>query len=390
MLLEKIFIKDHKNIKDERIRTKYGILAGCVGIVSNIILVIIKVLFGILSASIALIADAMNNLSDAASSILTVFGFKISSKPPDSKHPFGHERIEYIISLIIAIIILIIGGNFLIESIKIAFKKTDVDFTIITIIILVISILIKLYQAFFYLHVSRKIKSQVLKAAFRDSLSDCLVTSTILISTIIYVITKTNIDAYIGILVSLFILYNGLKTIIESSNLLIGELPDKELVNEIVKTLLENDKIKGLHDLVFHMYGQNKLYASVHLEFDYRENIIEIHEIIDGIEKEVYEKYKVDIVIHMDPVILDDEELNNYKRIVNNLLKELHPEVSTHDFRLVKGKDVKRLFFDCAVSAEYNNKKYNLKEDIERRVCDTIKGIECIVTIDVKFEYTDN
>ena len=390
MVLEKIFIKDYKNIDDEHVRTKYGILAGIVGIISNIILVIIKVLFGILSASISLIADAMNNLSDAASSILTVFGFKISSKPPDSNHPFGHERIEYIISLIIAIIILIIGGNFLLESIRFAYKNHEVDFSIITIIILVIAILIKIFQAFYYYSVSKKIKSQVLKAAFRDSLSDVLVTTTILVSTIVYVCSNVNIDSYIGILVSLFILYNGIKTIIESSNLLIGELPNKQLVNEIITTLTSNDKIEGFHDLVFHMYGQNKIYATVHLEFDYKEDIIEIHEIIDGIEKEIYEKYKVEVVIHMDPVILDDEELNNYKRVVKNLLNELHPEVSTHDFRLVKGKDIKRLFFDCAVDADYVNKKYNLKEDIERRVCDTIKGIECHVTIDIKIQYNNN
>ena len=389
MILEKIFIKDHKNIEDENVRMKYGILAGCVGIVSNFILVIIKVLFGILSSSIAIIADAVNNLSDAASSILTVFGFKISNKPPDSKHPFGHERIEYIISLIIAIIIIIIGGNFLIESIKIAVKSVVVDFTIITIIILVISILIKLYQAFFYYHIGKKIKSQVLKAAFRDSISDVLVTSTILVSTIIYILTKTNVDAYIGILVSIFILYNGIKTIIESSNLLIGELPNKEFVNEIISTLTANEKITGLHDLVFHMYGQNKLYASVHLEFNYKEDIIEIHELIDSIEKEIYDKYKVDMVIHMDPAILDDEELNNYKRIINNMLKELYPEVSTHDFRIVRST-TKKLFFDCAVRAEYSNKREFLKQDIEHRVCDMIKGVDCIVTIDVKFEYKDN
>lgn len=389
MILEKIFIKDHKNIEDENVRMKYGILAGCVGIVSNFILVVIKILFGILSSSIALIADAVNNLSDAASSILTVFGFKISNKPPDSKHPFGHERIEYIISLIIAIIIIIIGGNFFIESIKIAIKKVSVDFTVITIVILVISILIKLFQAFYYYHVGKIIKSQVLKASFRDSLSDILVTSTILISTVIFIITGENIDAYIGIVVSLFILYNGLKTIIESSNLLIGELPNKEFVNEIIETLTKNEKITGLHDLVFHMYGQNKLYASVHLEFNYKEDIIEIHELIDSIEKEIYDKYKVDMVIHMDPAILDDEELNNYKRIINNMLKELYPEVSTHDFRIVRST-TKKLFFDCAVRPEYSNKREYLKQDIERRVTDMIKGIDCIVTIDVKFEYKDN
>ena len=390
MILEKIFINDHENIKDEKVRTKYGILAGVVGIITNVILAVIKIIFGILSASISIIADAINNLSDMASSILTVFGFKISSKPPDNNHPFGHERIEYIISLIIAIVILVIGGNFLLESIRFIYKNHEVDFTVITIIILAISILIKIYQAIFYYTIARKIKSQALKAAFRDSLSDVLVTTTILVSTIIYVVAGIDIDGYMGILVSLFILYNGIKTIIESSNLLIGELPNKSLVNDIINTLTVSDKIEGFHDLVFHMYGQNKIYGSVHLEFDYREDIILIHEIIDGIEKEIYDKFKVEMVIHMDPVILDDEELNNYKRIVNNILKELNPLISTHDFRLVKGKDIKRLFFDCAVSAEYKSKKYDLKTDIERRVCDTIKGIECHVTIDVKFEYNDN
>lgn len=389
MIIEKIFIKDHNNLEDEKVRTKYGILAGIFGIITNILLTTIKIIFGIIASSISIIADAINNLSDAASSILTVFGFKISSKPPDEKHPFGHERIEYIVSLLIAVSILLIGGSFFIESIKLAIKKPDVNFELITIIILVISIVIKLYQAVFYLNVSRKINSPVLRAAFRDSLSDVLVTSTVLVSTIIYVTAKINIDTYIGILVSMFIIFNGIKTIIESSNLLIGELPNKELVDQIITTITKSEKIHGYHDLVFHMYGQNKLYATVHLEFDYKENIIEFHELVDEIEHEVYNKYKVELVVHMDPAILDDEELNNYKRIITKLIKETYNDFNVHDFRLIKVHDEKRIFFDCAIPASYHNRKYDIKLDLEKRIKDTIRNVTPHITIDTMFSYDE-
>ena len=389
MIIEKIFIKDHKNLQDEKVRVKYGILAGLFGIITNILLAIIKVVFGILASSISIVTDAVNNLSDCASSVLTVFGFKISSKPPDEKHPYGHERIEYIISLIIAIIIIVIGGSFLMQSIRMAIKHTDVNIEIITIIILSISIVIKLYQAFFYLSVSKKINSTVLKAAYRDSISDVLITSTILVSTIIYIIWGTNIDTYIGILVALFIMYNGIKTIIESSNLLIGELPNKEFVHSIIDKLLENDDIEGYHDLVFHMYGQNKLYASVHLEFDYKKDILHIHELIDSIEHDIYEEFKVELVVHMDPVILDDEELNNYKRIVTNLINNQYPDFTLHDFRLLRANNKKTLLFDCAIPSDYQNKKYDLKRDLERRVCDTITDIDCMITIDIIIKYSE-
>ncbi len=389
MIVEKIFIKDHKNLKDEKVRVKYGIVAGVFGIVTNILLAIIKVVFGIIASSISIIGDAINNLSDCASCVLTVFGFKISSKPPDEKHPYGHERIEYIISLIIAIIIIIIGGSFFIESIKLVIKHTDVNIEIITIIILAISIIIKLYQAFFYLNVSKKINSPVLRASYRDSLSDVLITSTILVSTIIYVACGINIDTYVGILVALFIIYNGLKTIIESSNLLIGELPNKEFVKSIIDCLLESDDIEGYHDLVFHMYGQNKLYASVHLEFDYKKDIIHIHELIDNIEHEVYERFKVELVVHMDPVILDDEELNNYKRIITNLINAQYENFNIHDFRLLRANGKKTVLFDCAIPTEYQTKKYDVKNDLERRICDTIKDINVKITIDIIINYTD-
>lgn len=389
MIIEKIFIKDHKNLHDEKVRVKYGILAGLFGIITNIFLAIIKVIFGILASSISIIADATNNLSDCASSVLTVFGFKISSKPPDEKHPYGHERIEYIISLIIAIIIIIIGGSFFIESIKLAIKKTDVNIEVITIIILSISIAIKLYQAFFYLSISKKINSTVLRASYRDSLSDVLITSTIFISTIIYIIWSINIDTYIGILVALFIIYNGIKTIIESSNLLIGELPNKEFVKSIIDKLVESDDIEGYHDLVFHMYGQNKLYASVHLEFDYKKDIIHIHELIDNIEHDVYEQFKVELVVHMDPVILDDEELNNYKRIITNLIEKQYPNFKIHDFRLLRANNQKTVLFDCAIPSDYQNKKYDIQHDLERRVCDTITDINCKITIDIIINYSD-
>lgn len=386
-LLIKLFVKDYKNTNDEDVRVRYGVFAGALGIVSNLILVSIKIIFGIISFSIALIADAINNLSDALSSLMTIIGFKLAKKAPDEKHPFGHERIEYITSLLIAIVILVVGGNFLIQSIKKCINPSDIDFTLIAIIFLGVSIVIKLWQGMFYLKVSKLISSTTLKAAARDSFSDSIVTLSVLASTLIFYFSNINIDAYIGILVSLFVLYNGIKTVFESTQPLIGELPEKELVDMVIKDCLSSPHIKGYHDLYFHMYGPSKLYSSIHLEFDYKEDILVIHEEIDELEKMIYDKYKVDLVVHMDPVIYDDEQMNHYKKIITNVIDEFDSKIQIHDFRVVKGPNTTKILFDCALPVEYYNKKYDVKKTIEHKVCDTIKNVECIVVLDTFVKY---
>ena len=282
-LLVKLFIKDYKDVNDEKVRSRYGFFSGIVGIISNAILVGIKILIGILTASISIIADAINNLSDMASSLITIVGFKLSRKEADEDHPFGHERIEYICGLIVSLIILIIGGNFLITSFKKIFNPSDISITNIGILLLVISIIIKLWQSTFYKYTGKKINSTVLLASSKDSLNDCLSTSAVLISMLVMKFTEVNIDAYIGCLVSLLVMYNGIKMVLDASSPLIGSLPSKEYVDGLIEIVLSDEKILGFHDLVIHSYGPSKFYGTIHLEFDYREDIVEIHEIVDAI-----------------------------------------------------------------------------------------------------------
>lgn len=387
-LLIKLFIKDYKNTSDETVRGRYGTFSGIVGIITNTLLVIIKLIIGIISASIALIADAINNLSDTLSSIITIVGFKLSQKGPDEKHPFGHERIEYITSLLISIVILIVGGNFLITSIKKCINPTPVEFSLTIIIFLGLSIIIKLWQGLFYIKISKIINSTALRAASRDSFSDTVVTTSVLISTIIMYLYNINIDGYMGILVSIFILYNGFKTVFESTSPLIGELPDKVLVDEMLETILINEKIKGYHDLVFHMYGPTKLYSSIHLEFDYKEDILEIHELVDRIEREVYSKYNIELVVHMDPIIYDDDITNKYQSIVKRLINDYDQNIDIHDFRVIKDNKVNKILFDCVLPHTYYNKKFEIKKELQQLVEENIKDCECIIVLDTKIIYT--
>lgn len=386
--LIKLFIKDYKNTTNESVRGRYGTFAGVVGIITNTLLVIIKLVIGIISASIALIADAINNLSDALSSIITIVGFKLSQKGPDEKHPFGHERIEYITSLLIAIVILIIGGNFLITSIKKCINPTPVEFSLTIIILLGVSILVKLWQGLFYVKIAKIINSTALRAAARDSFSDTVVTTSVLFSTLIMYFNDVNIDGYMGILVSIFILYNGFKTVLESTSPLIGELPEKVLVNEMLETILINEKIKGYHDLEFHMYGPSKLYSSIHLEFDYKDDILEIHEIIDKLEREVYTKFNIKLVVHMDPVVYDDELTNNYYEIVKRLISNYDPDIDFHDFRVIKGENRNKILFDCVLPHSYYNRKFEIKKELQQLVEATINDCECIIVLDTKLVFT--
>ena len=386
----KIFVKDYENTEDEKVRARYGSFSGIVGIISNLILVGIKLLVGIISASLSIIADAINNLSDAGSSIVTLVGFKMSSKEADDDHPFGHERIEYLAGFIVSMVILFVGGTLIIESVKKIFNPEETIFDYLTIIILSISIAIKLWQAFFYRTLGNRIDSTTLYATSRDSLNDCVATLAVLISVLITKFTGYNLDAYFGILVSLFIIKSGIDLIKETSSPLIGVLPSKELVDRVLNVVMCDPLILGFHDLVIHSYGPKKFYASCHVEFDYRENVLKIHDLIDNIENECMEKTGVQLVIHMDPIVVDDEETINLKEKVSLLIKEINPEVSFHDFRMVKGETHTNVLFDCVIP--YNNEK-KTKMLFRERITEEIKRINpkynVIISFDMRMDYKE-
>ena len=285
--LAKLFIKDYKNVENEKVRENYGTLSGVFGIITNLILVVIKVIIGLLSASISIIADAINNLSDMGSSLLTIIGFKISSKPADKDHPYGHQRVEYIISLIIAMIIAFVGLELLTTSIDKIINPDVIKVEVITFIILGVAIVLKGLQGLFYLSASKKIDSLSLKASAKDSINDCISTSAVLIGTIISKTTGYNVDGIVGILVSGFIIYSAIMLIKETMSPLIGEKPDPELIEKVTRTVLSYPKVLGIHDVITHLYGPSKVFISLHAEVDANDNVLVSHDLIDNIEQEV-------------------------------------------------------------------------------------------------------
>ena len=351
----KLFIKDYQDTNSNEVRTRYGNLASIVGILSNLILFGLKLFIGLITGAISIIADAINNLADMGSSVVTLIGFKLSSKPADKEHPFGHERIEYITGLIVSIMIIIIGFTLGKSSFDKILNPDSLDKSLIlvTSITLGVAILIKLWQSLFNYKIGKKINSVALIATSKDSRNDVISTSGVLIGVILsnYVF-NFNLDGYIGLGVSIFILISGIKLIKETTDPLIGVAPDKELIKTITDDILAYKGVYGIHDLVCHMYGQTKLFMTVHVEVDARTNILESHDLIDNIEKDMKEKYNIEISIHMDPIEMDNEELNEFHKVLSTTLKGINKNLSFHDLRMVKGYTHTNIIFDVVVPFE--------------------------------------
>lgn len=385
-LLRKLFIKDYLNVNDPKIREKHGILASFVGIITNLILTTFKILIGIITASISIIADALNNLTDMASCIVNLFGFKLANKPADKKHPFGHERIEYIAGLIISFIIIVLAVVLGYTSVlKIINQTNDTNINVWTFIILGGAILVKIWQSFFYRSLAKTINSISLKASAQDSLNDVISTAVVLVVSIICYATngQVNLDSYAGILVALFIVYSGIKLVIETANPLIGISPDNELVKKVVDDILLYDGVLGIHDLMCHSYGPTKVFMTIHVEVDSSVDVLVSHDLIDNIENEVGKKHNLMLTIHMDPIDTKSEETIKLKEQTNKILNNLDSSLSFHDFRIVKGETHTNVLFDVVMSfesklseddvisylkEEFNkiNKKYNLVIKIDR------------------------
>jgi len=362
-LLRRIFIKDYKNISDAKVRTAHGQLASFFGVITNVFLFIVKLVFGLLASSISIIADSINNLSDTGNSFVALIGFKISAKPADKEHPFGHQRLEYLAGLIISIVIVVLGGNMLVQSIQRIINNETSTYTYWTFIILGVAILLKVYQSFFNYKVGKLIDSVTLKATALDSLLDVFATSAVLASALVSSYLQWNIDGYMGIIVSLVVAYSGIKMIKETIDPLIGKAADKDLVNKVMADILSYDGVLGVHDLRAHSYGPTKIYMSIHVEVNSDVDVVTSHELVDKIETDIKEKYQIELVIHMDPIDPDNEETILMLEKVQNALHVISKDLSLHDFRLVKEKKIKKAIFEIVIPFDFKmSKEAILKE----------------------------
>ncbi len=386
-LFLKIFIKDYQNKNDLKVRTKYGTLSGIVGIISNLFLCTIKIALGIISGTVSILADGINNLTDAGSSIITLVGFKLSSAPADDDHPYGHERIEYITGMIISFLILIIGFTLGKESVmKIINNNANSEITIITIVLMVISIFVKLWQSFFYRGMANEIDSETLKASSKDSLNDCISTFSVLIGIIIIKFTSLYwIDGAVGILVAIFIFVSGIKMIIETVNPLIGNMPSKEEVDTISQKILSYSGVLGIHDLVIHRYGSCTAFATVHIEVDCNVNVLESHDMIDNIEHDVFEELNIKLTGHLDPIDISNPETTKLRNNIIEIIKCIDSRLSIHDFRVVHGQTHTNLLFDLTVPHRFNISNQDLKSLIQSEVRKLNENYYVIIDIDLPY-----
>lgn len=386
--LVKIFVKDHKNVDDTKVRNSYGLLGGVVGIISNSILFIIKILVGIISNSISVTADAFNNLSDVVSSIITLVGFKLASKPADKEHPFGHGRIEYISALIVSFMVILVGFEFVKTSYNRIINPVQVNFKVIPFILIVLSILTKVWLSKFNKYIGDFINSSALQASSFDALSDVITSSCVALSLILSKWISLPLDGYIGILVSLFIMHSGYTLIKETLNPLLGEAPDPKLVKNIMEQTLSYPYINGAHDLIVHNYGPGRCLVSIHAEVPDNISIVDIHEVIDRAEKEISQKLNLELVIHMDPVNTNNKEVNSIKKEVEEILLNYPTIKSFHDFRVVGSGNVKNLIFDIVIgySIPFTNElKKDLKDNISTDIKKVHPSYNTIITIDRDF-----
>ena len=381
-LFSGIFIKNRDQVDDQNVRRAYGMLCGVVGIVLNILLFAGKYLAGMLSGSIAITADAFNNLSDAGSSVITLVGFKFSGRKADADHPFGHGRIEYLSGFGVSMVIILMGFELLKSSVQKVLSPEPVEAGILPVLILIVSICVKMYMAYYNRSVGAKINSEAMKATAMDSLSDTIATFAVLISMAVAYITGYNIDGWCGCIVACFVLYAGYNAAKDTLNPLLGEPPSKEFVEEIREIVLAHPEIIGIHDLVVHDYGPGRRMISLHGEVAGNSNIFEIHDVIDRIEKELGQKLGCEAVIHMDPVEVDNEKIAEIKTELSEKIQDKLPEVSIHDFRMVQGPTHTNLIFDVVVPYEYEKTGSQVKAEIEDIVSTSWENYFAVIHVD--------
>ena len=381
-LLSKLFIKNHEDYTDPKVRQSYGILAGAVGILLNFLLFAAKALAGLLSHSIAITADAFNNLSDAGSSVITLIGFRLSGQEADSDHPYGHGRIEYLSGLVVAAIILLMG----VELIKSSFSKILhpelPDFSPVIVFILTLSILVKLYMYMYNHRISVRIDSAAMKATAADSLNDCIATAAVLASSLIGHFTGVSIDGWCGLIVGIFILRAGIEAAKDTIDPLLGKAPDPAFVEHIRSIVLSHPEVLDVPDLLVHDYGPGRMMISLHAEVPAEGDFLKLHDIIDNIERELQTTLSCSAVIHMDPVLTKDSETSRLHEIVSGLAKQLDPSVSVHDLRLVKGPTHTNVIFDVAVPFQFRMDDPEIRAYFSEKIRLLDGSYFCVVNID--------
>jgi cation diffusion facilitator family transporter len=368
--------------KNSDMRTSFGIFAGVMGLLSNLLLFVSKLLIGLVSGSVSIMADAMNNLSDTVSSILTLVGFYIAGKPADKEHPYGHERFEYISGMLVSLLITFVGFQFFMTSIERIRDPQSIKVTPVILVVLLLSILVKVWQGIFYQRVAKKIDSNTLIATAKDSLNDVFTTIAVLLSATVEGMTGIKIDGFVGLLIACYIIFSGLQLIREFINELMGLRPDQEAIDEMKKYLSSVSDIIGYHDLLIHQYGPNKTFASVHIEIDDRWNLPHAHEKIDAIEKKFKEELGVELVCHIDPVNLHDQKQQFIHLEIKKIIKSIDKELRAHDIRLVEHGAKPKILFDLVVPTNFNATDQELRIRIQEQVYRSIGDYVTEITFD--------
>lgn len=385
------FIKDSANIESTEVRTRYGMLASVVGIFCNVLLFSVKLAIGLILSSLAVTADAFNNLSDAASSIISFVGVKMAGKPADAEHPFGHGRIEYIAALIVSFLVIEVGFTFFKSSISKIMHPEEITFDPVPFIILILSILVKLWMAFFNNKLGKRIDSKVMLATAADSLGDVITTSATVISIVVCHFTSINVDAIAGLIVSGIVIWSGVSIAKDTLEPLIGQRVPSELYQKITDMVESYEGIVGAHDLIVHNYGPNRSMATIHAEVPNDVSIEASHEIIDRIERDAKKELNILLVIHMDPVEMRDEEVLELRDKTSHIVHALDPELHFHDFRVLKENEQKNLIFDLVVPDSYTEKDANrVMHQLIALLHEMEKNVDCIITLDRSFEAPKN
>ncbi len=382
-LLSRLFVKDHTNTDDPRVRASYGFMSSIVGILVNLLLFGGKLSVGLLISSVSIKADAFNNLSDAGSSIISLVTFRIASKPADRDHPYGHARIEYASSLIVSCIILFIGFQLMQDSIRSIISPEATEISVIPMVILGVSVFFKFWLFLFYRTIGKKIKSGVLAATAADSLSDMVSTTAVLISTIVIHFTGFyRLDGIVGAIVALFIMIAGLRILKENINSIMGEAPVDDVISSIKSVVAQYPDALGIHDMLVHNYGPGHVIASLHIEVDGAKNIFELHDIIDNIEKQIRDEMHIECTIHMDPIVVNDPIVDELRSVILSIAHKIDEKINVHDFRYVRGTSHHNLIFDIAVPFEIKLTDKELKEQISQSVKEYNETYLCVITVD--------
>ena len=380
-LLSRLFVKNHQDAQNPTVRTAYGTMVSITGIIINLLLFTAKFVVGSLFGAISIVGDAVNNLSDAGTQIISLISFRIAAKPADREHPFGHARIEYVTSMIVSFLVMLVGFELFKSSVSQIFSPERPDSSPIAIIVLIGSMLCKLWLGLFNRTIGKRIDSSVMRATAADSLSDVFATGAVLVATVLPMIFPSiswNPDAYMGVIVAILIIVAGFRILNESKNAILGEAPSEEIVKQIVDTVDRYEGALGIHDMVVHNYGPGRIIASLHIEVDGSVNVFETHDMIDTIEKELRDVCGIEATIHMDPIVTDDEQVNQLREQTAEAVQKIHPSMQIHDFRFVAGATHTNLIFDVVAPFEIKLSEAEIKAAVAEKVKE-IDPTYCVV-----------